>query len=140
VDTLAVAVTDEAPFSIEIVEPKVPLVRGGSMELKVVAKRKPGFTAPIAIALPWNPPGVASKGEATIPEGKNEGVILMNANGGASLNTWKIVANGTYVEPPTTPPAANANANARRGRGAGRLIVSSQLAKLTVAPQFVTLK
>ena len=29
VDRLAVAVTEESPFSIEIVEPKVPLVRGG---------------------------------------------------------------------------------------------------------------
>ena len=62
VDSLAVAVTEEAPFSIEVVEPKVPLVRGGSMDLKVVAKRKPGFTAPIAVVLPWNPPGVGSAG------------------------------------------------------------------------------
>ena len=45
VDRLAVAVTEEAPYSIEVVEPKVPLVRGGSMDLKVVAKRKEGFTA-----------------------------------------------------------------------------------------------
>ena len=49
VDSLAVAVTEEAPFTVEIVEPKVPLVRGGSMDLKVVARRKPGFTAPIAV-------------------------------------------------------------------------------------------
>ena len=34
VDRLAVAVTEEAPFSIEVVEPKVPLVRGGSMGLE----------------------------------------------------------------------------------------------------------
>ena len=59
-DSLAVAVTEEAPFTVEIVEPKVPLVRGGSMDLKVVARRKPGFTAPIAVNLPWNPPGIAS--------------------------------------------------------------------------------
>ena len=51
VDSLAVAVTEEAPFTIEVVEPKVPIVRGGSMELKVVARRKPGFTAPIAVSL-----------------------------------------------------------------------------------------
>ena len=35
VDRLAVAVTEECPYTIEIVEPKVPLVRGGSMGLKV---------------------------------------------------------------------------------------------------------
>lgn len=121
VDTLAVAVTEEAPYSIEIVEPKVPLVRGGSMGLKVIAKRKPGFTAPISVFLPWNPPGVGSAGGVSIPEKQNEAVIPMNADGGAELRTWKIVVNG----------ASNV--------ATGPLVVSSQLAKLTIAPQFVTL-
>ena len=48
---LAVAVTEECPYTIEIVEPKVPLVRGGSMGLKVGANRKAGFKAPI-VGLP----------------------------------------------------------------------------------------
>ena len=52
VDRLAVAVTEECPYTIEIVEPKVPLVRGGSMGLKVRANRKPGFKAAIAVYLP----------------------------------------------------------------------------------------
>ena len=67
VESLAVAVAEEAPFTVEIVEPKVPIVRGGSMDLKVVATRKPGFTAPIAVSLPWNPPGIASKDESRDP-------------------------------------------------------------------------
>ncbi len=94
VDRLAVAVTEECPYSIEIVEPKVPLVRSGSMGLKVVANRKPGFKAPISVYLPWNPPGVGSAGGIAIPEGQNEAVIPMNADGGAELRTWKIVVNG----------------------------------------------
>ncbi|MFO0946333.1 MAG: PPC domain-containing protein [Planctomycetota bacterium] len=49
VDRLAVAVTDEAPFKISVVEPKVPLVQNGSMELKVIAERKEGYNAPIAL-------------------------------------------------------------------------------------------
>ena len=104
VESLAVAVTEEAPFSIEAIEPRVPLVRGGSMELKVVARRKPGFTAPIAVSLPWNPPGIASRREAVIPENQNEATIPLNAGGGAELNTWKIVVNGTYTEIPPAPP------------------------------------
>ena len=88
--------TEESPFSIEVVEPKVPLVRGGSMSLRVVAKRKPGFTAPIAISLPWNPPGVEFLGRASsIPEKADEASIPMNADGGAALQTWRIVVNGT---------------------------------------------
>jgi hypothetical protein len=138
VESLAVAVTEEAPFSIEVIEPKVPLVRNGTMELKVVAHRKPGFTAPIGILLPWNPPGISSKREAVIAEGQNEGTILLNAGSGAPLATWKIVVNGTYIEPPPGPPPTGAAAR-RRNRG-GRLTVSSQLARLTIARPYLALK
>ena len=115
VDRLAVAVTEECPYSIEIVEPKVPLVRSGSMGLKVRATRKPGFKAAISVYLPWNPPGVGSGGGIAIPEGQNEAVIPMNADGGAELRTWKIVVNGASGVP------------------SGPIMVSSQLANLTIA-------
>ena len=107
VDSLAVAVTDEAPFTIEVVEPKVPIVRGGAMDLKVVAHRKSGFTAPIRIVILNNPPGISSKGDISIPEGQNEAVIPMNANNGAELATWRIVVNGTYIEIPPGAPQGN---------------------------------
>lgn len=121
VDKLAVAVTDECPYEIEIVEPKVPLVRGGSMNLKVIAKRKPGFTAPISLSIPWLPPGVGASGGIAIPEKANEAIIPMNADGGAELKTWRIVVNGASSV------------------ASGPISVSSQLAKLTIAQQFVTL-
>ncbi len=121
VDRLAVAVTDEAPFSIEIVEPKVPMVRGGSMGLKVVAHRKEGFKAPIALVLPWNPPGVTSGGGIVIPEGQNEAVIPLNADGAAEAITHRIAVNGSA------------------GVINGPMTVSSPLAKLTVSPPLVTL-
>jgi hypothetical protein len=121
VEKLPVVVTEEAPYSIEVVEPKVPLVRGGSMGLKVVAKRKPGFTAAIAVYLPWNPPGVGSAGGIVIPDKQNEAVIPLNADGGAELRTWKIVVHGAS------------------SGSTGPVLVSSQLAPLTIAPQFLTL-
>jgi hypothetical protein len=121
VDRLAVAATEEAPFSIEIIQPKVPLVRGGQMGLKVKATRKPDFKAPIAVSLPWNPPGVGSGGGVAIPEGQDEAVIPMNADGNAELRTWKIVVNGTGAGP------------------TGPITVSTQLADLTVAAPYVGL-
>jgi hypothetical protein len=105
----------------------------------VVAHRKPGFKAPIAISLPWNPPGIASKGESVIAENQNDVTIPLSAAGGAELKTWRIVANGTYTEPPPPVPAGATQAQRRRGRG-GRLVVSSEFARLTVAPQFLTVK
>ena len=121
VESLAVAVTEECPYTIEIVEPKVPLVRGGSMGLKVRAIRKAGFTAPISVYLPWNPPGVGSGGGIQIPEKQNEAVIPMNADGGAELRTWKIVVNGAS------------------GVASGPISVSSQLANLTIAAPYLGL-
>jgi hypothetical protein len=90
VDRLAVAVAEELPFSIEVVEPKVPLVLGGTMNLKVVATRKEGFTAPISLRFPWLPPGVGASGGVQIPEGQTEAIIPMNANG-AEQKSWKLV-------------------------------------------------
>ena len=139
VDSLAVAVTDEAPFSIDVVEPRVPIVRGGAMDLKVVARRKPGFTAPIAVSLPWNPPGIASKRDVVIPEGQDEALIPINANNGAELTTWKIVVNGTYTEPPTGQPPRGAGGG-RRGFRGGRLTVSSRVREADRRAPFLTLK
>ena len=120
-ESMVVAVTDEAPFEIEVVQPKVPLVHNGSMNLKVVAKRKPGFTAPINVSFPWLPPGVGASGGIAIPDGQNEALIPMNANGGAEVRTWKLVVNGT----------ANT--------ATGPMMLSSQLFDLRISPPYVTM-
>ncbi|MFO0841383.1 MAG: PPC domain-containing protein [Gemmataceae bacterium] len=119
VDRLAVAVCDEVPYSIEIVEPKAPLVQSGAMNLKVIAKRKPGFTAPITVYALWNPPGVGSASAATIPANGNETVLPMNAAGNAQVRKWK------------TAVLAVADV------GKGPMWTSSQLATIEVAPPFV---
>ncbi len=120
-DRMVVAVTDPAPFEIEVVEPKVPLVHNGSMNVKVVAKRKEGFTAPISVSFPWLPPGIGASGGVTIPEKQNEAIIPVNANGGAEVRTWKLVVNGS----------ANT--------ATGPLMVSSQLFNLRISPPYLGL-
>jgi hypothetical protein len=119
VDRLAVAVVEELPFKLEIVEPKVPLVRNGSMQLKVVAHRKEGFTAAINVQFPFRPPGVGAASSVTIPANQNEVVYPLSANGGAQIKKWKVFALGS----------ANVN---------GTAWVSSQLATLEIAAPFVT--
>src|SRR5438874_791115 len=119
VDRAAVAVTEEAPFKINIVEPKVPLVQNGSMNLKVVAERKPGFKAPITLQMLFNPPGVGSASTVAIPEGQTEALYPVNANGGAQARKWKIAVLGVATV------------------GNGPVWVSSQLATLEIAAPFV---
>lgn len=118
VDRMAVVVTDPCPFEIEVVEPKVPLVNGGTMNLKVIAKRAEGFKAPIAVTFPWLPPGVGASGGVSIPEGQNEALIPMNANG-AEARSWKLVVHGNA----TTPT--------------GPVRVSTQLFNLAIAPPYL---
>jgi hypothetical protein len=120
-DRMAVAVTDEAPFAIDIVQPQVPIVRDGSMQLKVVARRKAGFDQPIAVYLLSNPPGIASSGAITIPAGQTEGVIPLTANSGPTVGKWPLVVLG------------------RASAGSGDIDVASQLATLEIAEPFVAI-
>lgn len=115
---MAAVLSDEVPFKIDIVQPKAPLVRNGSMQLKVVATRAEGFKAPISISMIYNPPGVGSSGSIVIPEGQNEAAIPLTANGGAAIGPWKIVVVG------------------RAGHNGGTVEAATQLAELTIADQF----
>jgi len=118
-ERMAVSVTQASPFSIEIVQPKVPIVRDGSLELKVKATRKEGFTAPITVYMLYNPPGIGSPSSVAIPEGQNEVILPLTANSGAEVRTWKIAAMGSATV------------------GNGAVLVSSQLADLEIAEPFV---
>jgi hypothetical protein len=95
VNKLAVAVVEELPFHLEIVQPKVPLVRNGSMQLKIVAHRKEGYDKAISVQLPFRPPGVGAASSVSIPQGKNEVLYPINANGGAQIKKSKIAILGS---------------------------------------------
>lgn len=118
---MACVLADEAPFSIEIVQPQVPIVRNGSMELKVVAKRKEGYVQPIAISLLYNPPGIGSSGSVQIPGDKNEATIPLTANSGAAIGKWPIVVigNAPHLD--------------------GRVEAATQMAELEISDQFFNL-
>lgn len=118
---LAAAVTEEVPFKVSVIEPKAPLVQNGSMSLKVVAERKPGFTGPINVYMLWNPPGVGSASGMTIQPNQTQIDYPINANPQAPARKWKI--------------ALIANA----GIASGPVWVSTQLVTLEVAPPFVSM-
>ncbi|HLZ08096.1 MAG TPA: PPC domain-containing protein, partial [Chloroflexota bacterium] len=117
----AFAVAEEAPFKIDVIEPKVPLVQNGSMNIKVVATRTAPFKGAITVYPLFNPPGVGSSNAVTIPEGQTEALFFVNANGGAQIRKWK------------TALIATADA------GKGPIWVSSQLFTLDVAAPFVAI-
>ncbi|MBI5092365.1 MAG: pre-peptidase C-terminal domain-containing protein [Candidatus Hydrogenedentes bacterium] len=91
---LAVAASEKAPYSIEIAQPKVPIVKSGSMELRVVAHRAEGFKGVIDLRMPWAPPGVGA-GTATIAADASEGRLHIDANGSAAVGAWRIALTGS---------------------------------------------
>jgi hypothetical protein len=114
VDRLALVVAEESPFKLNLVEPKVPLVQNGAMNLKVVAERKSGFTGPITVRMLFNPPGTNSGSTATIAANQNETTIPINASGGAGIRGWKVAVLGSADQK-------------------GNVWVSSQLVNLKIA-------
>jgi hypothetical protein len=119
-DRMAAVVAEEMPFSLEIVQPKAPIARQGSKELKVVAKRRDDFKQGIALRMLYNPPGIGSSGSISIPADKNEAVIPLTANGSAAIGTWPIVVTGSSTV------------------SGGRVEVATQMAQLEIADSYFT--
>lgn len=120
-DKTALAVTKRIPFSIELVEPKIPLVQNGAMRLTVIARRDKGFVAPIRVEMLINPPGVGSGRSATIQPKSDRTSIPINANSKAQLGRWPIVI------------------VARAKVGDGDVWASSKLASINIVKPFVNL-
>ncbi|WP_377163858.1 PPC domain-containing protein [Prosthecobacter fluviatilis] len=119
-DRLPVAVVEEAPYSLEIVKPAVPLVNNGILELKVVSKRKEGFKAPIRVLMIWKPNGVSALGEQTIPEGQNECVFQLDANANVAAGSWNFTVMG------------------ESDGGSGRIYNASPFTAVTTAPAYIS--
>lgn len=90
INRLPMAVVEALPFTVEIEEPKVPLVRNGSMNLPIRVTRAEGFDGNIRVELPFRSPGVGARGYVNIPKGKTTGNYPINANGNALLGKWPI--------------------------------------------------
>jgi hypothetical protein len=127
-DQLYVAVTEAAPFSLSIEEPKAPLVSFGALDIKVVAERR-GYDGPINVRMMWNPPGVGSLPDITIGKGSNSAIYQLNAKAEVEPRKWKIAmiaASGSFER--------NGGGGDRSGNA---VYVSSQLATLETAEPFV---
>lgn len=118
VERLPVATIDELPFKLELIQPKVPIVRNGVMMLKIVAAKKEGWDEEIRVQFPFRSPGIGANSEIVIAKGQTEGLYQINADGNAALGKWPMYAMGW----------ANIN---------GASWASTQMASLEVAEPYV---
>lgn len=120
VDRIATAVIQEAPFKIDIETPAVPIVKNGTLALKIRATRKEGYAEKITVRFLWNPPGISGPVTLDIPGDQSEILYELNANNDAAVGDWQV--------------CVLAEANTPQGT----VLVSSALTKLSVAEPFVS--
>ena len=119
-DKFAMAVTQPAPFDVELLPPTAPLSQNGELELKVRLNRHGDFKDPIEIQTDWLPQSVSKESTITIPAGKDEGSFHIHADSKAAAGTYKIAMNAS-------------TAGGDSFSGIGRVRVSSAFVNLRIA-------
>ncbi|MCB1134412.1 MAG: hypothetical protein KDN05_25075, partial [Verrucomicrobiae bacterium] len=120
-DRVPVAVTNEAPFRIELEQPRVPIVKNGNLKMRIRVERKEGYDKKITARFLWHPPGLSGPNNIDIPGDKTTAEYDLHANGDASTGDWEVVVLG------------------EADSGRGPVLVSSALVPLKVAEPYVTM-
>jgi hypothetical protein len=91
---LPVAVVDPVPFTVKLHPPKTPIVKGGSMNLKVEVFRDANFTEDITVKILARPPGLGARSSIKINGTHSTGFYPLTANSNAETGRWKIAVQG----------------------------------------------
>lgn len=124
-DKFALAVTQPAPFHIEVEQPEIAVAQNGELSLKVKAIRHDGFKDAIEIQPDWLPQGVSREGTVTIPAGKDEAQFKIRADGKAAPGTYRVAMNATTT-------------GGDGFSGIGRIRVSSPFIELKISEPYLT--
>ncbi|HEY3739708.1 MAG TPA: PPC domain-containing protein [Bryobacteraceae bacterium] len=89
----AMAVTDPAPFHVEMEKPRAPLVQNGELTFKVHVVRSDGFKGPIVLAASWLPPNVSKGPAVTIAPDKTDGEFTIHAAAKALPGEYQVALN-----------------------------------------------
>jgi hypothetical protein len=119
-DRFAMAVTQPAPFDIELIPPSAPLSQNGELELRVRLKRHGDFKDPVEIQTDWLPQSVSKESTITIAAGKDEASFHIHADSKAAAGIYKIAMNAS-------------TAGGDSYSGIGRVRVSSAFVDLKIA-------
>jgi hypothetical protein len=130
VQKLALAVTDPAPFHVEVEEPKAPLVQNGEVPLKFKIVRAKDFDSPVTVQLEWKPTGLSTATPVTVPAGQNEGTYLLAAARNAAAGAHQLTL---------TAHTGGSGKRAYRD-GEGRTYIASQPFRLVIAEPHVDAK
>jgi hypothetical protein len=94
-DKFALAVTQPAPFHVELEKPDIALAKNGELALKVRVVRADGFKDAIELQPDWLPAGVSKEAAVTIPGDKSEAAFRIRADTKAAPGVYSIAMNAT---------------------------------------------
>jgi len=120
-DRIATGVIREAPFRVELDAPPVPIVKNGTLHLKVRVVRKPDYKEKITTRFLWSPPGISGPVTVDIPGDKSEADYELHASAEAAVGDWQVCV----LAEANTPD--------------GPVLVSSALTPLKIAEPYVSL-
>ena len=96
VGTIPLAVVPRAPFSLEVDQPRIPLVQDGRLDLRIRVRRAPGVDGEISLTLPFLPPWMeVPEDGVSIPEGESDCIFPLTATGDAAVRSWRVVVMGS---------------------------------------------
>jgi hypothetical protein len=126
---LALAVTESAPFRVEVEEPKSALVQNGEMTLKFKVHRAKDFTGEVTVQMDFKPSGINTATPVTLAADKSEGEYILGASRNATAGAQQVTLTAM-------------SGSGRRGYydNTNRSYVASQLFRLTVAEPHIEAK
>lgn len=128
VNEYIVAVTEPAPFSIDIEQPSVALVRGGELSIPVKVARHNGFSGPVEFSVGYVNGAIDTPPPTVIPADKDEGVVTLGAQPTAPIGVSPLVVIGSTIHETIDPFL-----------GAGQVRVSSKIVELLVSEPYLEL-
>jgi len=128
-DRYVLAVTEPAPFSIDVEPPRASVVRGGELSIPVKIVRREGFDEPVDFQCDWVPKGLSPQPRVTIEPGQSEALLRISAAANAAIGTQPFVVTATTTQ----------GFDAGWYFGAGRVRVSTEIVTITTAEPYVEL-
>lgn len=93
-DKMALVVAEEAPYRIELTQPKAPIVQYGIQYLEVNVIKKEGWDGDVYAFFPFRPPGVSASSYIKIPKGQTTAKYRIDARYNAQVRSWKVCVQG----------------------------------------------
>lgn len=89
-DRLALSVTRQVPFTIDLIPPSTSLPLDGSLDLVVKVTRDPGFDGPVEVTIPVLPPDSHAEAKIEIPADQTEATYTIHSLPVTSARTWAL--------------------------------------------------